>query len=78
MSMAIMQYVATVTWVFPREFQQWARDAGMAKENINVCLVLVLNQDILGCLNVYINMRGGDEMAHLENVQNRLCRVLCF
>ena len=44
-------------------------------EDMKVHLVLALNQDTLTCLDVYITMRGGDEMAHLETIQDRLCRV---
>ena len=44
----------------------------MAKEDAKVHLVLVLNQDTLSHLDVYITMHGGDEMAHLETVQDRL------
>ena len=58
-----------------REFEWYARDAGMAKEDTKVHLVLVLDQDTLTRLDAYVNVRGGDKMAHLETIQDRLCRV---
>ena len=53
---------------FTQEFEWCAQDTGMAKEYAKVHLVLVLNQDTLSCLDAYITMRGGDEMAHLETI----------
>ena len=44
----------------------------MAKEDAKVHLVLALNQDTLACLDAYITMRGGDEMACLETIQDQL------
>ena len=44
----------------------------MAKEDAKVHLVSVLNQDILSHLDAYVSIRGGDKMAHLEIVQDRL------
>ena len=60
---------------FTREFERHARDAGMAEEDAKVHLVSVLNQDTLARLDAYVTMRGGDEMARLETVQDRLRRV---
>ena len=57
---------------FAQEFEQYAQDAGMAKEDAKVHLVLVLNQDTLTHLDTYITMHGGDKMAHLETVQDQL------
>ena len=70
-----MQQAGTAARDFARKFKQRARDAGMAEEDAKVHLVSVLNQDTLARLDTYVTMRGGDEMAHLENVQDRLCRV---
>ena len=50
-------------------------DVGMAKEDAKVHLVLVLNQDTLSHLDAYTTMHMGDEMAHLEIIQDRLCHV---
>ena len=60
---------------FTREFERCARDAGMAEEDAKVHLVSVLNQDTLARLDTYVTMRGGDEMARLETIQDRLRRV---
>ena len=47
----------------------------MAEEDAKVHLVSALNQDTLAHLVAYVTMRGGDEMAHLETIQDRLCHV---
>ena len=57
---------------FAREFKQHARDASIAEEDAKVHLISVLNQDTLTCLDAYITICGGDKMAHLENIQDRL------
>ena len=57
---------------FAREFKRRALDVSMAEEDAKVHLVSELNQDTLTHLDAYITMRGGDEMAHLETVQDRL------
>ena len=49
---------------------------GIAKEDAKVYLVLALKQDTPTRLDAYITMRGGDKMARLETIQDRLCRVL--
>ena len=67
-----MCQAGTATREFAQEFEQHAQDAGIAQEDATVHLVSVLNQDTLTCMNAYVNMRGGDEMAHLETIQNRL------
>ena len=69
-----MQQAGTAAREFAREFERHARDAGMAEEDAKVHLVL-LNQDTLACLDANITMRGGDKMAHLETIQDRLCGV---
>ena len=67
-----MQQAETVAREFAREFERCARNAGMAEEDAKVHLVSALNQDTLARLDAYVTMRGGDEMAHLETVQDRL------
>ena len=47
----------------------------MAEEDTKVHLVSVLNQDTPARLDAYVTMCGGDKMAHLETVQDRLRRV---
>ena len=44
----------------------------MAEEYAKVHLVSALNQNTLTHLDIYITMRGGDEMACLETVQDWL------
>ena len=44
----------------------------MADEDARVHLVSPLNQDTLTHLDAYITMHGGDEMAYLDTVQDRL------
>ena len=60
---------------FASEFERRARDAGMAEEDTKVHLVSALNQDTHARLDTYVTMRGGDEMARRETVQDRLRRV---
>ena len=73
--MATMQQVGTAIREFTQEFKCCTHDAVMAKVDAKVQLVLALNQDTLSCLDAYVTMRGGEEMAHLENVQDGLHRV---
>ena len=47
----------------------------MVEEDAKVHLVLALNQDTLAHLDAYVTMLGGGEMACLETIQDRLCRV---
>ena len=60
---------------FAWEFEQRARDVGMAEEDAKFHLVLALNQDSLACLDAYVTMHGGDKMARLETVQDWLRHV---
>ena len=70
-----MRQAGTAAREFAREFERHARDVGMAEEDAKVHLVSALNQDTLAHLNTYITMRGGDKMARLETIQDRLRRV---
>ena len=70
-----MRQAGTAAREFAREFERHTWDVGVAKEDAKVHLVSVLNQDTLIRLDAYITMRGGDEMAHLETIQDRLRRV---
>ena len=45
---------------------------GMVKEDAKIHLVSALNQDTLTCLDAYVTMHGGDKMAQLETIQDRL------
>ena len=44
----------------------------MDEEDTKVYLFSVLYQDTLSCLDAYITMGGGDKMAQLKIVQDRL------
>ena len=70
-----MWQAGTVAREFAREFKRCSWDVGIAKEDAKVYLVSALNQDTLACLVTYVTMRGGDEMAHLETIQDRLHHV---
>ena len=67
-----MQQAGTAAREFAREFERRAQDVGMAKEDAKVHLVSALNQDTLARLDAYVTMRGGDKMARLETIQDRL------
>ena len=70
-----MWQAGTAAREFAREFERHAQDMGMAEEDAKVHLVSALNQDTLACLDTYVTMRGGDEMACLETIQDRLHRI---
>ena len=70
-----MRQAGTAAREFAREFKWCARDMGMAEEDAKVHLVSALNQDTLAHLDAYFTMRGGDKMAHLETIQDRLRHV---
>ena len=70
-----MRQAGTAAREFAREFKRRAWDMGMAKEDAKVHLVSALNQDTLASLDAYVTMRGGDEMARLETIQDRLRHV---
>ena len=67
-----MKQAGMATREFTWEFEQHARDAGMAEEDTKVHLVLALNQDTLAHLDAYVTMCSGDKMAHLETIQDQL------
>ena len=70
-----MRQAGTAAREFAREFERCARDAGMAEEDAKVHLVSALNQDTLTHLDAYVTMHGGDKMAHLETIQDRLHHI---
>ena len=74
--MATMRQEGMATREFAQEFEQHARDAGMAEEDAKVHLVLFFNQNTLPHLDAYITMRSGEETAHLETIQDQLCHIL--
>ena len=62
----------TVIRDFAQEFEWCTQNVGMAEKGTKVRLVLVLNLDTLRCLYLYVTMQVGNEMAHLETIQDRL------
>ena len=64
-----------MTKEFAHKFEWCTRDVGITEEEAKVHLVLALNQDTLTRLDAYVTMCGGDKMARLETVQNRLRQV---
>ena len=73
--MATMCQAGPVTREFAQEFERCAQDVGMAEEDAKVHLVSALNQDTLTHLDTYVTMRGGDEMACLETIQDQLRHI---
>ena len=70
-----MWLVDIATRDFVWEFEQHARDMGMAEEDAKVYLVMALDLDTLSCLDTYVTMYNGGEMVHLETIQYRLCYI---
>ena len=60
---------------FAREFKRQARDAEMGAEASKVHLVTALNEDTLWNLDAYVTLQGGEEMARLETMPDRLRRI---
>ena len=75
LGVATMWQAGMVAREFAQEFERRARDVGMAEEDAKVHLVSALNQNTLAHLDTYVTMHGGDEMARLETVQDRLRRI---
>ena len=73
--MATMQQARTATREFTREFEQYAQDMCMAKEDAKFHLVSALNQNTFTHLDAYITMCGSNKMAHLETIQDWLCCI---
>ena len=60
---------------FAREFKRRARDVEMRLEASKVHLVVALNEDTLRNLDAYVTLQGGEEMAHLETMPDRLRHI---
>ena len=67
-----MRQGKTPTRDFAREFKQRARDAEMDDEASKVHLVAALHEDTLRNLDAYVTLLGGEEMARLETMPDRL------
>ena len=70
-----MRQGKTPTRDFTREFERRARDAEMGAEASKVHLVAALNEDTLRNLDAYVTLQGGEEMARLETMPDRLHRI---
>ena len=71
-----MRQGKTPTHDFAREFERRARDVEIGAEASKVHLVAALNEDTLRNLEAYITLQGGEEMAWLETMPDRLCRIM--
>ena len=60
---------------FACKFEHKAHDAEMGVEASKVHLVVALNEDTLCNLDAYVTLHGGEEMAHLETMPNRLRHI---
>ena len=67
-----MRQGKTPTRDFAHEFERRARDAEMGAEASKVHLIAALNEDTLQNLDAYITLQGGEEMAQLEIMPDRL------
>ena len=70
-----MRQGKTPTRDFAREFERRARDAEMDDEASKVHLVAALHEDTLRNLDAYVTLLGGEEMARLETMPDRLRRI---
>ena len=48
---------------------------GIAEEGTKVHLILAVTKDTLSHLDMYVTMRGGEKMAYVEAVQDRLSNI---
>ena len=65
----------TPTCDFAREFERQAHDAEMGVEVSKVHLVVALNKDTVWNLDAYVTLQGGEEMACLKTMPDRLHRI---
>ena len=72
LGVAQMRQGKTPTHNFACKFEARARDAEMGAEASKVHLVAALNEDTLRNLDTYLTLQGGEEMAHLETMPDRL------
>ena len=73
--MATMHQAGIKMREFACEFEWHTQDVGTTEEDAKIHLVLVLDQDTLIHLDIYITMCCGDEMAHLETIQDMLHHI---
>ena len=65
----------TPTRDFACEFEHRAQDAEMGAEASKVHLVAALNEDTLRNLDAYVTLQGGEEMARLKTMHDRLRHI---
>ena len=70
-----MRQGKTPTRDFAHEFERQAQDAEMGVEASKVHLVAALNEDTLRNLDAYVTLQGGEEMARLKTMPDRLHRI---
>ena len=70
-----MRQGKTLTHNFAREFERRACDAEMGAEASKVHLVAALNEDTLRNLDAYDTLQGGEEMARLETMPDKLRHI---
>ena len=70
-----MRQGKTPTRDFVREFERRAQDAEMSAETSKVHLVAALNEEPLRNLDAYVTLQGGEAMARLETMPDRLRRI---
>ena len=66
----------TRTRNFARKVERQACNADMGAEASKVHLVAALNEDTLQNLDAYVTLQGGEEMACLETMPDRLRRIM--
>ena len=62
-------------WEFARDWERRVLDAEMPAAQAKVLLVSALNKETISRLDAFIAVKGGDEMAKLDSIQDRLRRV---
>ena len=70
-----MRQGKTPTRDFAHEFELRAQDAEMGAEASKVHLVAALNEDTLRNLDASVTLQGGEEMARLDTMPDRLRRI---
>ena len=58
-----------------QDWEQWVLDAEMPAAQAKVLLVSALNKETISRLDAFIAVKGGDEMAKLDLIQDRLRHV---
>ena len=75
LGMAQMHQGKMPTGDFAHEFERHACTTEMGVEVSKVHLVTALNEDTLRNQDAYVTLQGGEEMARLETMPDRLHRI---